>query len=49
MPPPGGIAAPFPEVPLTLGDSNLTGGVGQTETITAGNTLTFNNGSSAAS
>ncbi len=34
---------------LTLGDSALSGGVSNTETINAGNTLTFDNGSSAAS
>src|SRR5665213_709097 len=33
---------------LTLGDTALTGGVGQSETINAGNTLTFDNGSSSA-
>lgn len=33
---------------LTLGDTAQTGGVGQTETIAAGNSLTFDNGSSGA-
>ena len=34
---------------LSLGDTTLSAGVGQTQTINAGSTLTFNNGSSAAS
>ena len=33
---------------LTLGDATQTGGVGQTETIAAGNTLTFDNGGGTA-